>query len=145
MKYKIPFSFLLWVPLGALAQLHCPAVETIKQVGSTYSAPSAGSEEWIGLVQGSPPQSSAIKNFSEALIIIDSEKNNVVGQGEFQKCTYNLQMPGKQVDMYYGNKTWSVSISEHPLWVYQQNPFLEIYQCSGVAAEQCKFDILAPN
>lgn len=144
MKYKLPF-LMLFTSFGTLAQLHCPAVDTIKQVGGVYSAPAAGNEEWIGLLSGNVPPNSAIKDFSEALIIIDSDKNNIVGQGEFQKCTYNLQAQGRQIDMFYGNKTWSVSISGQPLWVYQQNPFLEIYQCSGVAAEECKFDILAPG
>ncbi|CNL49417.1 hypothetical protein yaldo0001_30290 [Yersinia aldovae ATCC 35236] len=144
MTYKLPF-LLLFTSFGTVAQLHCPAVNTIKQVGGVYTAPAAGNEEWIGTLQGVVPSNGSIKNFSEALIIIDSEKNNVVGQGMFQKCTYNLQAQGKQIDMFYGNKTWRVSISEQPLWVYQQNPFLEIYQCSGVAAEECRFDILAPD
>ncbi|CNJ09636.1 DUF3757 domain-containing protein [Yersinia aldovae] len=144
MTYKLPF-LLLFTSFGTVAQLHCPAVNTIKQVGGVYTAPAAGNEEWIGTLQGVVPSNGSIKNFSEALIIIDSEKNNVVGQGMFQKCTYNLQAQGRQIDMFYGNKTWRVSISEQPLWVYQQNPFLEIYQCSGVAAEECRFDILAPD
>ncbi|CNI04258.1 Protein of uncharacterised function (DUF3757) [Yersinia aldovae] len=144
MTYKLPL-LLLFTSFGTVAQLHCPAVNTIKQVGGVYTAPAAGNEEWIGTLQGVVPSNGSIKNFSEALIIIDSEKNNVVGQGMFQKCTYNLQAQGRQIDMFYGNKTWRVSISEQPLWVYQQNPFLEIYQCSDVAAEECKFDILAPD
>ncbi|AJJ63220.1 DUF3757 domain-containing protein [Yersinia aldovae] len=144
MTYKLPF-LLLFTSFGTVAQLHCPAVNTIKQVGGVYTAPAAGNEEWVGTLQGVVPSNGSIKNFSEALIIIDSEKNNVVGQGMFQKCTYNLQAQGRQIDMFYGNKTWRVSISEQPLWVYQQNPFLEIYQCSGVAAEECRFDILAPD
>ncbi|MEY4475879.1 MAG: hypothetical protein RL248_1646 [Pseudomonadota bacterium] len=144
MKCKLTFALLL-TSFGALAQLHCPAVDTIKQIGGVYSAPSTGNEEWIGLLSGNVPPNSSIKDFSEALIVIDSEKNNVVGQGVFQKCTYNLQAQGRQIDMFYGDKTWLVSINEQPLWVYQQNPFLEIYQCSGVAAEDCKFDILAPG
>ncbi|AJJ18576.1 MULTISPECIES: DUF3757 domain-containing protein [Yersinia] len=144
MKYKLPF-LMLFTSFNTLAQLHCPPVDTIKQTGAVYSAPAAGNEEWIGMLQGTLPPNSSVKNFSEALIIIDSDKNNIVGQGEFQKCTYNLQAQGRQIDMFYGNKTWSVSISGQPLWVYQQNPFLEIYQCSGVAAEECKFDILAPG
>ncbi|MFW5398145.1 DUF3757 domain-containing protein [Yersinia sp. 1252 StPb PI] len=142
MKYKLPF-LMLFTSFGALAQLHCPPVDTIKQIGGVYSAPAAGNEEWVGILQGTLPPNSSVKNFSEALIIIDSDKNNIVGQGEFQKCTYNLQAQGRQIDMFYGNKTWSVSVSGQPLWVYQQNPFLEIYQCSGVAAEECKFEILA--
>ncbi|WP_145550528.1 DUF3757 domain-containing protein [Yersinia intermedia] len=144
MKYKLPF-LMLFTSFNTLAQLHCPPVDTIKQTGAVYSAPAAGNEEWIGMLQGTLPPNSSVKNFSEALIIIDSDKNNIVGQGEFQKCTYNLQAQGRQIDMFYDNKTWSVSISGQPLWVYQQNPFLEIYQCSGVAAEECKFDILAPG
>ncbi|QHB31175.1 DUF3757 domain-containing protein [Yersinia canariae] len=144
MKSKLPFLFLFFTPFAALAH-HCPAINTIKQIGLFYTAETGGEEEWRGILQESIPQNNtAIKDFSEALIIIDreSEGDNVIEQGKFQKCIYNLQADGWQLDMYYGNKTWRASVSEKPHWKYQQTPFLEIYQCSGVVAEECKFDIL---
>ncbi|AHM76035.1 DUF3757 domain-containing protein [Yersinia hibernica] len=144
MKCKLAFLFLFFPPFTALAH-HCPALDAIKQVGLFYTAETAGGEEWQGIVQGSIPQNkTAIKDFSEALISIDQEslESNAIEQGKFQKCIYNLQADGWQLDMYYGNKTWRVSISGKPHWKYQQTPLFEMYQCSGVAAEQCKFDIL---
>ncbi|CNH94993.1 Protein of uncharacterised function (DUF3757) [Yersinia thracica] len=144
MKYKSPVLWLLCAPLSAVAQ-HCPAINTIQQIGLFYSAETGGDEKWIGSLQGSIPQNkTAIKDFSEALLIIDSEneEGNSVHQGKFQKCTYNLQAEGWQLDMYYGNKTWPASISGKPHWQYQQTAFLEIYHCSEVAAEECQFDIL---
>lgn len=144
MKCKLPVLWLFFAPFGALAQ-HCPAINAIQQIGLSYSAETGGDEQWIGSLQGSIPQGkTAIKDFSEAVLILDGEVDEVnnVHQGKFQKCTYNLQAEGWQLDMYYGNKTWRASIMGKPHWEYQKTPFLEIYQCSGVAAEECKFDIL---
>ncbi|WP_145588802.1 DUF3757 domain-containing protein [Yersinia rochesterensis] len=144
MKYKLPVLWLLYAPFIAVAQ-HCPAINTIQQIGLFYSAEADGDEQWTGSLQGSIPQNkTAIKDFSEALLILNSknEEGNSVHQGIFQKCIYNLQAEGWQLDMYYGNKTWPVSISGKPHWQYQQTAFLEIYHCSKVAAEECQFDIL---
>ncbi|MCB5301886.1 DUF3757 domain-containing protein [Yersinia bercovieri] len=143
MKYNLAFVLLL-TPFSLFATQHCPAIDTITQVGAAYTAKTAEGGEWIGLLQGTLPAQSAIKDFSEALLILDSDrdKGNLIDQGNFQKCTYNLETEGKQIDMYYDNKTWLVSISGKPHWKYQQSPLLEIYLCSDVAAEECKFDIL---
>ncbi|CNI66540.1 DUF3757 domain-containing protein [Yersinia vastinensis] len=145
MKYKTPFLLLFFTPFGALAEHHCPAISAIKQAAQIYTATGNGDDEWIGVLQESIPENkAAIKDFSEALLIIDNEsdKDKNAMQGIFQKCTYNLHDAGRQVDMYYGNKTWPVSINGKPHWAYQKTAFLEIYQCSGVAAEECQFDIV---
>jgi Protein of unknown function (DUF3757) len=143
MRYKLPFVLLL-APFGVFAKHHCPAIYEIKQTGGVYTAQATGGGEWIGILQGTVPQLSAIRDFSEALLIIDNGKKqgNIIDQGRFQKCTYNLQAEGKQIDMSYENKTWQASISGKPHWEYHQTAFLEIYQCAGVAAEECEFDIL---
>lgn len=148
MKYKSAFLLFFLAPIEVLAQHHCPAIDSIKQSALIYTAVTVGGEEWSGALHGPIPENKTdITGFSEAFLIIDSDsdKGNAIDQGIFQKCTYNLLAEGKKLDMYYGNKTWLASISGKPHWVYQQTPFLETYRCAGVAAEECKFDILAPN
>ncbi|WP_145520524.1 DUF3757 domain-containing protein [Yersinia mollaretii] len=146
MKCKLSFVLLL-TPFSVFATLHCPAIDTIKQIGGVYTAPAMGGEEWIGTLQGNNNQFGAIQDFSEALLIIDNngEKEGMSQQGKFQKCTYNLEAQGRKLDMYYGNSTWIASISGKPHWKHQQTAFFNIYQCSGVAAEECEFDLLEPG
>lgn len=145
MKYKLPFVLLL-MPLGALATQHCPPIDIIKHNNGIYTATTAGVGEWVGTLQGDIPQNGAIKSFHEALLILntDNGEDNIIDQGRFQKCTYNLQAEGKLIDMYFDNKTWRASISGKPHWRYQQTAFLEIYSCSEVAPEACEFEILLP-
>ncbi|HHL2558658.1 TPA: DUF3757 domain-containing protein [Yersinia enterocolitica] len=145
MKYKLPFALLL-MPFSAFATQHCPAIDTIKHNNGVYTATTAGVGEWVGAVQGEIPQDSAIKSFHEALLILNSDggEDNIIDQGRFQKCTYNLQTEGKLMDMYFDNQTWRASISGKPHWRYQQTAFLEIYSCSGVAPELCEFEIMLP-
>lgn len=143
MKYKLSFVLLL-IPFGASATHHCPAIDTITRVDSFYTAATEGGD-WVGNVQGSLITHREIKDFSEALLIVDGDNSTTTGQGKFQKCTYNLETEGKQVDMYYGATTWMASVSEKPNWKYQQGAFIDRYTCSEVAPEDCKFDILVPD
>ncbi|HEN3644292.1 TPA: DUF3757 domain-containing protein [Yersinia enterocolitica] len=145
MKYKLPFALLL-IPFGAFATLHCPAIDTIKYSNGVYNAHTADVGEWGGTLQGDIPHDGTIKSFHEALLILNSDggEDNIIDQGRFQKCTYNLQAEGKLLDMYFDNKTWRASISGKPYWQYQQTPFFELYRCSGVAPELCEFDIMLP-
>lgn len=146
MKHHLSFVLLL-IPFSVFATLHCPAVDTIKHTGGVYTAPSTEGEEWIGTLQGDIPLLSAIQDFSEALLITDNNGDNdgISRQGKFQKCTYNLEAQGRKLDMYYGNSTWMASISGKPHWKHQQTAFFNLYQCSGVAAEECEFELLPQN
>ncbi|WP_145513164.1 DUF3757 domain-containing protein [Yersinia massiliensis] len=143
MKYKLSFALLL-TPLSVFSTLHCPAIDTISRIGGTYLATSTEGGEWIGMLQGPIPQLADIQDFSEAFLILDSDrdKGNLIDQGNFQKCTYNLEAQDKQIDMYYKNKEWLVSISGKPHWKYHQTPLFEIYICADVAAEECTFEML---
>ncbi|PSH24225.1 hypothetical protein B7R74_00480 [Yersinia pseudotuberculosis] len=146
MKYQLSFVLLL-TPLAVFAEQHCPAIDAIKQIGGVYTAQATSGEEWVGILQGPPPQESGIKRFSEALFVVEGENNgnNVTGSGKFQKCTYDLQAEDIQLDMYYGGTTWIASVSGKPHWEYEKGGFFEIYTCSTVAPEDCKFDILVPG
>ncbi|WP_145487688.1 DUF3757 domain-containing protein [Yersinia aleksiciae] len=143
MKYYLSFVLLL-TPLSVFATLHCPAIDTISRTGGVYTAATTEGGEWVGILQGTVPQPGDIQDFNEALLILDGDrdKGNLIDQGNFQKCTYNLEAEGKQIDMYYENATWLVSISGKPHWKYQQTPLFEFYLCSNVAAEECEFEIL---
>ncbi len=146
MKYQLSFVLLL-TPLAVFAEQHCPAIDAIKLIGGVYTAKATSGEEWVGILQGPLPQESGIKRFSEALFVVEGENNgnNVTGSGKFQKCTYDLQAENIQLDMYYGGTTWIASIRRKPYWEYEKGGFFEIYTCSNVAPEYCKFDILVPG
>lgn len=87
MKYQLSFVLLL-TPLAVFAEQHCPAIDAIKQIGGVYTAQATSGEEWVGILQGPPPQESGIKRFSEALFVVEGENNgnNVTGSGKFQNA-----------------------------------------------------------
>ncbi|MBW5826665.1 DUF3757 domain-containing protein [Yersinia kristensenii] len=143
MKYKLPCLFLFFAPFSALATLHCPAINEIKHGAGVYTAVAADDTEWSGTLQGELPQFGTIKDFSEAMMIVEGSSEEK--RGKFQKCTYNLHAEGKQIDMFYENKAWLASISDKPHWKYEQGGFLNYYTCSGVAPEACQFDIVAAS
>ncbi|CNK59314.1 DUF3757 domain-containing protein [Yersinia aleksiciae] len=141
MKYHLSFVLLL-TPFSVFATLHCPEIDSISQRGGIYLAATTEGGQWVGTLQGAVSPPIPVKDFNEALLILNSDKSSFVDQGNFQKCTYNLEAEDKQIDMYYENRSWLASISGKPHWVHQKTPLFEFYRCSGVAAEECEFEIL---
>ncbi|BEV73004.1 MULTISPECIES: DUF3757 domain-containing protein [unclassified Paludibacterium] len=120
----------------------CPDSHRITVRGATYTAPTAGSGEWLGIA--APGISGAIQTFESATFYPD-DADAARPTGKFGKCSYRTA--NGPVDLRYKPQDTepTVMLTDLNDWQAQQGPFgLRYFECRTPLASQCRFTLSQP-